>query len=149
MDRSKRHDVAICLMLVAVTWSLYTVSIVASPDSAVIHEWKSSAPWEPVPFRMNFLFDSDGPRVVNALTGEVGYYGERYTHRHPLFVLFLAPPMSVLLNLGVSAIRGGIIVSAFFGAAAVGVAYLTLRTWQVKRWVALAWTVLVAVSTPI
>jgi hypothetical protein len=136
-------------MFMAVTWILYTGSIIADPDTAVIHEWRSSSPWEPVPFRMNFLFDSDGPRIVYALTGEEGYYGEQYTYRHPLFVLFLAPAMSALLSFGISAIRGGLIISAFFGAAAVGATYLTLRKWRVRQMVAAAWTVLFAVSTPI
>lgn len=149
MKRSKRCDLAICLMFVAMSWILYTVSIVADPDTVVIHEWKSSSPWEPVPFRMNFLFDADGPRVIYALTGEHGYYGERYTHRHPLFVLFLRPAMDALLYLGVSAILGGLIITSFFGAAAVGVAYLTLRKWHIGRITAGAWTVLFAVSTPL
>jgi hypothetical protein len=147
VDKSKRRDLAISLVFFAVTWLLFTVSVIADPDTTVIREWDSRAPWPPVSLRMNYLFDSDGPRVVYALINESGYGGTQYTNRHPSYVLFLAPVMSVLRGLGISAVLGGLIISAFFGAAAVAAAYLTLRKWRVSEVVAGAWTVIFAAST--
>jgi hypothetical protein len=147
VDKSKRRDLAISLVFLAVTWLLFTVSIIADPDTAVIREWDSPSAWPPVSLRMNFLFDSDTPRVIYALTNESGYGGTQYTHRHPSYVLFLAPVMSALRGLGISAVLSGLIISAFFGAAAVAVAYLALRKWQVSEVIASAWTVIFAVST--
>ena len=73
MDSSERRDLVISLLFLFATCFLYTVSVIANPGTTPIHEWESSSPWEPAPLRMNFLFDSDGPRVIHALATQEGY----------------------------------------------------------------------------